>query len=66
MGRSWSLAPTRIRCRSTNSTTSEMAVVSAQSNVFGIINDTSHVNVIGLVHMSAADYAAFSGPHYIA
>ena len=49
-----------------NSTTSEMAVVSAQSNVFGIINDTSHVNVIGLVHMSAADYAAFSGPHYIA
>ena len=46
-------------------TTTSQAVVETVHSVGGLITGADHVSVVGLVHMSAADYAAFT-PHFTA
>ena len=46
-------------------TTTSEAVIEAVHSVGGLITGADHVNVVGLVHMSAADYADFT-PHFTA
>ena len=46
-------------------TTTHEAVLVAVNSGAGLITGADHVNVVGLIHMTAADYATFT-PHFTA